>query len=110
MAKAHLNLIKAALAAGFEIEVYVYEAWEAEDGDNYRGTAYKKIKDEVESCDGGADFAIFDGDERIAYVILAIGYGNEDEESVADWSYRPESKGAAWMDNWHNTFCSEHPY
>jgi hypothetical protein len=109
MAKAYLSLIKAALAEGFTIKVWVdEEACTSED--NYVGTEYNKIKEAVESCDGGADFSIFDGKTRIAYVILAIGYGNEDEETVADWSYKPLSKGETFMDEWFNKFTEEHPY
>jgi hypothetical protein len=104
--KAYEHLVKTALNDGFEIEVMVWDSCVAEPGDNYRGSEYEVIIEEIETVDGGSDFRIWDNDQQIAYVVTAIGSGNDDDETVADWIYIDGSFGENWMGKWFNQYRS----
>ena len=81
MQKAHLNLIKYALAQGCTISVWDGEEWQIK-----RSTSYKDIKDATESVDE-SQLRIRDSEDNVVGWALVIPDCTfEPEEYVVDYS------------------------
>lgn len=84
MAQAHLFIIRAALAAGFSIDVWDGEEWQLKGS-----TSYKAITDAVNSVEYSL-ISIFDGATRLGSVHIVPDFGDPDE-TVTDYSYSSHS-------------------
>ena len=81
MQKAHLNLIKYALAQGCTISVWDGEEWQVK-----RSTSYKAIKDAAESVDE-SQLRIRDSeDNKVGWALVIPDCTFEPEEYVVDYS------------------------
>lgn len=71
-------------------------------------TSYKPAIDHIEAVDGGMNFHLIkrSTDIRVSdqsiWVCLAIGYGNQPDETVADFTVHP------FIDAWFEQYCREY--
>lgn len=90
--KAHRELIKEAIKNGFTIQVH------SEEGLEIQSRHFHELVDMVENLDESS-LVFFDDDgltHGSAYIVL---YGNDDDETVSDYSMGPRSE---WIDAWFN--------
>lgn len=96
MTQAHLFIIRAALAAGFSIDVWDGEEWQVKGS-----TSYKAIKDAVDSVEYSV-LAIFDGTTRLGNVHVIPGC--DPDETVTDYSYSGSNR---WIKDQMQAYYSE---
>ena len=81
-------------------KVRVWDEWDAQ------WIEFKDAKtawQEIDAVDGGEDFVIFDSEgHRIGGVMLAIGYGNQPDEEVADFTV------CKFIDDWFDDFIKRY--
>lgn len=97
MIPAYKHLIYFAIAKGWKIAVDNEEDFP--DWDVYTDPA--KAAEEVDAVDGGAEFALIKDGERDIWVQPAIGYGNDPEETIADYYVNP------FMDLWEAQYKAD---
>ena len=90
MQKAHLHLIKWAIAKGFTFEV-----WGDGEELDYKGGQYQAAKEAAEACDT-ADIILFKGDARAAWFYIVNC--NDGAEIVSDYS--ANNVGESWWQDY----------
>lgn len=94
MQKAHLNLIKYALAQGCTISVWDMGDWQVK-----KSTSYKAIKDAIESVEM-SELSILNKEGKQVGWALIIDQG-EPDETVSDYTMTPFME--AWEEHYNAT-------
>jgi hypothetical protein len=96
---AHRHLIRHAIEQGWTIQCEDYDR----ESQWVYFTNNRKAVDYIEAVDGGLDFQIISPDEKSRiFVMLAIGYGNLPDETVADFTVHP------FIDAWFNEYSNKY--
>lgn len=88
MQKAHLHLIKWAIAQG-----YIMEIWGDGEELDYSGSSYLPAKEAAEACDT-ADIILYKDGERAAWFYV-VNWNKEPDEIISDYS--ANAVGDAWQ-------------
>ena len=88
MQKAHLNLIKYALASGCNISVWDGEEWEVS-----RSTSYNAIKEAIEAVEE-AQINIYKNDDNVGWARIIFNWNQSPDEIVSDYTCTP------FMEQW----------